>query len=255
MRRLVKLAALRTHEEAKESQESQESPSTSLSGPMWRPPPGLELEMPLPPCPPPPLPPNLQSLQSLGARHGAESQGLHLWSQENDREGSAELKAHPERITGIVLQPIERPFGQLEDPIDAPISSLEQSPEKWSLKPMTRSAVKPVSMLGRSLDQVIRQPLNLLSEKTLDKLEDAGEGAVKPTSNERTFVTSTLRLPALHGCVICGSRSTCSCPRVHSEVAPERFPSQDLDAIQAHAPVHLSVLVTAGSRCRFGLHA
>ncbi|CAE7643763.1 GekBS024P [Symbiodinium pilosum] len=194
-----------------------------LAEPIWRPPPGLELEMPLPPCPPPMMPPSLPSLGSVLHGSGECQPCLDFWSTEGCPRGhdcsqchlcSAELKVqHQARMAGIVLQPISRAL-EFEEPIDEPS---ELSEPNASAQPKFLDPIPGPSFEQRTRfpsDQSLKQRL----DRVLDEPEDVPcERGTKPPS------TSTLRLPALHGCVICGSRG----------VALERLPSQDLETIQA----------------------
>ena len=237
MRRQVKLAALRT-QDCDSNREVVELPE--LAEPIWRPPPGLELEMPLPPCPPPMMPPSLPSLGSVLHGSGECQPCLDFWSTEGCPRGhdcsqchlcSAELKVqHQARMAGIVLQPISRAL-EFEEPIDEPS---ELSEPNASAQPKFLDPIPGPSFEQRTRfpsDQSLKQRL----DRVLDEPEDVPcERGTKPPS------TSTLRLPALHGCVICGSRGSCSCPRIHSGVALERLPSQDLETIQARSFLALS---------------
>ena len=217
MRRQVKLAALRTHD-------CEPAPGLAEpTEPLWRPPPGLELEMPLPPCPPPIMPPSLPSLGSALHGSGDCQPCLDFWSKEGcprDRECNkchlcpSELKIQQQaRMAGIVLQPIAPPMDQLEDAIDAPVQSDYPKVARSVAQPLDSMPCKGLEQLPRLLSD---HNLNQRLERALDNMEDVSEeSGTKPPSNERA---SALRLPPL---------------RIHSAVALDNFPTQDLSAIQA----------------------
>ncbi|CAE7773527.1 unnamed protein product [Symbiodinium microadriaticum] len=197
MRRQVKLAALRAQEPHLDAQEADAVELPELT---WRPPPGLE------PCPPPMAPPMPPSLPE----QPQPPQPLDFWCKAKSGCGA--------RTAGIVLQPIERPPEQLEAAIDAPTSETRPPVIDWSLPLPDSPKSKPMAFLGKSFGQrqLWTDHIGQKPDVAVDKPEDlCEESGVKRAS--------TLRLPALDG----------SCPRVHSGVALERLPSEDLGALQA----------------------
>ena len=197
MRRQVKLAALRAQEPHLDAQEADAVELPELT---WRPPPGLE------PCPPPMAPPMPPSLPE----QPQPPQPLDFWSKAKSGCGA--------RTAGIVLQPIERPPEQLEAAIDAPTSETRPPVIDWSLPLPDSPKSKPMAFLGKSFGQrqLWTDHIGQKPDIAVDKPED-------PCEESGVKRASTLRLPALDG----------SCPRVHSGVALERLPSEDLGALQA----------------------